>query len=132
MDKNIRDALKKLIDINKLVLNNIDETNAVEVIKLCKSFESNLNKLFGLKIEKSEEVDKSSEQPWKLLVGKTEEEIVKMLNEKFNTARDLVEAFRGFLPSRVVNDVRRGKIKKKQTVIKHILKEWRKIDAFRG
>ena len=131
MDRNIQEALKKLIDIHELVLNNINETNAIEVIKLCRSFESNLNRLFGLEIEKSKKSE-SSEQPWKLLIGKTEEEIVKMLNEKYSTARDLAEAFKGFLPSRVVNDTRRGRIKRKQTVIKHILKELKKIDAFRG
>ena len=129
LNKTIYEVFNILLDIHRLVLNNITEENAKDIVELCKTFKTNLNNIILNTQIKTSEV--RSEQPWKLLIGLTDDEIRKMLDEKYTTARDIAEAFRGFLPSKVVSDVRSGKIKRKQTVINHILKEFRKIDAFK-
>jgi len=122
----MRNVFKKLLDIHGIVLANINEENAEELLELCRSFEDKLNKIFEQKKPQLQ-----IEQPWKLLIGKSEEEIRKFLDDKYDTAMDLAEAFKSFLPPRVRSDVKRGKIKRKRTVINHIIKEFKKMEGFK-
>jgi len=130
MNRVEQQALIKIISICQNIIKNINENNAREILDLCEDFESKLNKILISKTKENNIV--SDEKPWMSLRDKSEEEIKNELCKKYKTAKELAEAFKGFLSSDIVIKARKGRIKKKETIIKHILKELKKREDFEG
>ena len=136
---NAKDVLVKMLEINKIIIKNfenINEEKAEAILTLCKSFEDELSNIIAKeKIEikpKAHRKHKRKVTPNEELIKKlakmSEDEIRSefMDTSKYPTIDSIKNAVRGLIPSSTLS-----KIKRRETLIKHIIKAITAYEQFR-
>ena len=127
MDTKFKEIVLKIISMNKLIIENINEDNIEKILYLLNKLENNLKRELS-HTEQSKKRIKPNEELLKKLGKMNEDEIYKefMDETKYPTVESIKEAVKGFVPSSVLR-----KVKRRETLVKHIIKICKKYEQFK-
>jgi hypothetical protein len=117
VDLKEKTLLRKIFELNDLIVSYVSKENVDELTKLCEEFENNLKKV----IKKSQL--KEFAPLWEKFSAMTEEEIRQEFSntEKYPDLDSIKQAVKGYIDMRKVS-----KVKTRETLIKHIINTYKR------
>ena len=117
MNKKEKSLLRKILELDTLVVTNLSEENLDEFLMIYERFEKDLRKM----IEKTEL--KAAAPLWEKFSTMTEEEIRQEFSDtkKYPDLNSIKLAVKGYIDMRKVS-----KVKTRETLIKHIINTYRR------
>lgn len=117
MEKKVKKLLKRLNDINSMIIDNLNEINIDSIISTTIDFEKNIRKIIHSPVTEMEP------PIWTKFSTMTEEEIRQEFNDtkKYPDIESIKAAVKGYLELRKVS-----KVKTRETLIKHIIETYKR------
>jgi len=117
VDEKEKSLMRKIFEINALIISNLNEKNIEEFLLAHKKFEDDLQKI----IEKTK--PEAPVPVWKKFSTMTEEEIRREFSDvtKYPDLKSIKSAVKGFLELKKVS-----KVKTRETLIEHIINTYKR------